>query len=89
MLRPGLDATVAVPSSAAEEAMRALAGQGVRSGGTGAASAAGAAAVLGNPASRSLLGLHDRSAVLLLSTEGPTDPEHYAAVTHGQVSCPA
>lgn len=89
MLRPGLDATVAVPSSAAEEAMRALAGQGVRSGGTGAASAAGAAAVLGNPASRSLLGLDHGSTVLLLSTEGPTDPEHYAAVTQGQVSCPA
>jgi diaminopropionate ammonia-lyase len=89
LLRRGLDATVAVPSSAAEEAMRALAAEGIRSGGTGAASAAGAAAVLGNPASRSLLGLDHRSTVLLLNTEGPTDPEHYAAVTQGQVSCPA
>jgi diaminopropionate ammonia-lyase len=89
LLRPGLDATIAVPSSAAEGAMRALAGQGIRSGGTGAASAAGATAVLGDPASRWLLGLDDRSTVLLLNTEGPTDPEHYAAVTQGQVSCPA
>ena len=93
LLKAGLDATLTVCSSGAEAAMRAQARQGIRSGGTGAASAAGAAAVLGCSSSRSLLGLDHSSTVLLLNTEGPTDPDHYAAVVGDDLdramSCPA
>ena len=70
----GLEACVAVEDPAAEAAMRELAACGMVSGETGAAALAGLRAVMaeGNP-----LGLGGRSTVVLLSTEGATDPEGY------------
>jgi threonine dehydratase len=55
--------------------MRELAGHGLRIGDSGAATLAALRAVAGD----------DRVAgrVLLLATEGPTDPEGYAAVVGG------
>jgi diaminopropionate ammonia-lyase len=67
----GVDAFVAVEDGAAEEAMRVLAGAGVVSGESGAAGLAGLLAY-GDELS---LGAADR--VLLVSTEGATDPVAY------------
>lgn len=75
-----LDAAVSVEDPAAEAAMRDLAAAGIAAGATGAASVAGAAALLGNREARAALGLTGDSTVLVLVTEGVTDPEHQRAV---------
>ena len=68
----GIHATVTVSDPQAHAAMRELAGYGLRIGDGGAATLAAlrVAAGEGRIAGR----------VLLLATEGPTDPEGYAAV---------
>jgi diaminopropionate ammonia-lyase len=75
-----LDATVTVDDAAAAGAMGELAVAGIDAGATGAASAAGAAAVLSDGPVRDRLGLDASSTVLLLVTEGVTDPAHHRAV---------
>ena len=72
------DLFVAIDDEHAEAGMRALAAEGVVSGETGAA-ATGALLAFGADA----LGLGTSSTVLVLSTEGATDPAHYAAVVGG------
>jgi len=79
-LLKGLDACVAIDDAYAEEAMRTLAGCGIVSGETGAAALAGLAALLELPEAteiRTALGLDRKATVLLLVTEGATDPESY------------
>jgi diaminopropionate ammonia-lyase len=76
VLRAGLDAAVAVPDAAARAAghLHAL---GVPSGPCGAAALAGLRAALTGPGAeerRTALGLGPSSVVVLLSTEGVTDP---------------
>jgi hypothetical protein len=61
--------------------MRALEGVGVRAGATGAASAAGAAQVCADRDARERLRLRADATVLLLVTEGVTDPAHHSRVT--------
>jgi len=80
-LKTGIDAFVAISDEAAKEGMRELAQQQVVSGETGAAGLAGI--VQGAKASDvvSALGLGPESRVLLISTEGATDPEAYEAIT--------
>lgn len=82
-LLAGLDASVAIDDSYAEEAMRTLAACGIVSGETGAAALAGLEALLALPdaaAIRTELGLDRNAAVLLLVTEGATDPESYRRI---------
>jgi diaminopropionate ammonia-lyase len=69
----GIDAVVTVEDEGAREAMRALAAEGVVAGETGAA---GAAALLELVAGGELAAAagRERPRVLLLSTEGATDP---------------
>lgn len=74
----GYDLFTAIDDADAEEGMRALAAEGVVSGETGAAPA-GALLALG----AALLGLSPASTVLLLSTEGATDPVAYERIVHG------
>jgi diaminopropionate ammonia-lyase len=77
LLSDGLDALVAVEDAAAERAMRALARIGVDAGETGAAGLAGLSELLGGEweeRARAALGLTTESRVLLLVTEGATDP---------------
>lgn len=82
----GFDAFVAIEDDRAREAMRALARAGVTAGETGAAGLAGltetrlgVAGAVGEH-----LGLGKDSSVLLISTEGATDPEAYTAIVgHG------
>ena len=75
-----LDGAVAVTDEEACAAMKRLHDLGVEAGATGAATTAGADVVLTDPASRQALGIDGGSRVLLLVTEGVTDPSHFADV---------
>jgi diaminopropionate ammonia-lyase len=78
---PAIQATVdvylAVPDDRAREAMRILADAGIVSGESGAAGLAGLLAALEDPAAREALQLDGRARVLVLNTEGATDPGAY------------
>jgi diaminopropionate ammonia-lyase len=80
LLREGLDACVAVGDARAREAMRALAADGIVSGESGAAGAAGLLELCAAGDARAALGLGPQACVLLVSTEGATDPESYARI---------
>jgi len=83
MVRDGYDLFVAIEDRWAEEAMRAAAREGVVSGESGAAGLAALLAILHDPAlapAREALRLGPSSRVLVLNTEGDTDPEHYREV---------
>ena len=82
----GIDAYVAVPDARVPEAMRLLAADGVVAGETGAGGLAGMLALAQEPQmdeARRALGLGAESRVLLLCTEGATDPEAYERLTAG------
>ena len=76
-----LDGALAVTDDEACAAMRRLHDLGVDAGATGAAAVAGAAVLLADPDARAALSLDRGSRVVLLVTEGVTDPAHFAAVT--------
>jgi diaminopropionate ammonia-lyase len=85
-LRTGLDAVVAVGDERARQAMRDLAAAGIVAGETGAASLAGLAELTGGPEAgrlRDALGLTADARVLLLCTEGATDPQAYQQIVGG------
>jgi len=85
-LRAGLDAVVAVADERARQAMRDLAAAGIVAGETGAASLAGLAEATGGREAgrlRRALGLGPESRVLLLCTEGATDPDAYRRIVGG------
>ena len=82
----GIDAYVAVPDARVPEAMRLLAADGIVAGETGAGGLAGMLALVQDAQmqeARSALGLGGASRVLLLCTEGATDPEAYERLTAG------
>lgn len=84
-LQGGLSASLAISDAQAEEAMRLLAQDGVVSGESGAAGAGGLLALVSGEdasAARTRLGLTPASTVLVISTEGATDPEAYARIVH-------
>jgi diaminopropionate ammonia-lyase len=79
----GTDAFVSMDDIWAKRAMCELADAGVVAGETGAAALGGLRAMLAEESGRSLaaeLGLGRDSTVLLLCTEGATDPENYATI---------
>ena len=76
-LLAGIDASVAIADSYTEEAMRTLAACGIVSGETGAAALAGLEAMM---AARNELELDASSTVLVISTEGATDPQAYERI---------
>lgn len=76
----GIDAFIAVDDDAARAAMRELATAEVVSGETGAAGLAGLTAAAAVPEIVEALGLSADSRVLLISTEGATDPEAYESI---------
>ncbi|WP_245808194.1 pyridoxal-phosphate dependent enzyme [Deinococcus hopiensis] len=81
VLQGGLSASVALPDGRAEQAVRLLARGAVTSGESGAAGAGGLLELLAGPLAaeaRERLGVTPDSTVLLISTEGATDPEAYA-----------
>lgn len=79
IMRDGIAAFVAVDDARALEAMRSLAADGIVSGETGASGAAGLMEVA--ESKREAAGLDANSRVLLLSTEGATDPAFYERIT--------
>lgn len=79
-VKQGLDALVAIDDAQALDAMRALASAGIVSGESGAAGLGGLLHVLTGPDAserRSSLGVTPQSRILVLSTEGATDPVAY------------
>jgi diaminopropionate ammonia-lyase len=84
VLAAGLSASISIPDEAAKEAMRVLARAGIVVGETGAASLGGLLALTdaqnGNDL-RSRLHLDKRARVLILATEGATDPEAWERIT--------
>ena len=82
----GIDAYVAVPDAEVPEAMRLLAADGVVAGETGAGGLAGLLALSRDASldpARRATGLDAGSRVLLLCTEGATDPEAYERLIGG------
>jgi diaminopropionate ammonia-lyase len=82
----GLDVYLAVEDGRVPEAMRLLARDGIVAGETGAAALAGMLAVIDDPAlapARRALGLGSGRRVLLLCTEGATDPDAYRRLVGG------
>jgi diaminopropionate ammonia-lyase len=84
-LLAGLDAVVAVADERARQAMRDLAAAGIVAGETGAAAPAGLAELICGPDAGGprVLGLGADARVLLLCTEGATDPEAYRRIVGG------
>ena len=82
-LAGGIDCFAAIPDAFAEGAMRRLAATGIVSGETGASGLGGLTALLTDPAAGvacAALGLGPDSSVLVISTEGATDPENYERI---------
>jgi diaminopropionate ammonia-lyase len=83
LLARGIDLFVAVEDERAREAMRLLASAGIVAGESGAAGLAGLLEALSGEqadAARSFLKVDDSTRVLLLVTEGDTDPEAYVRI---------
>lgn len=76
-LLAGMDASVAISDTYVKEAMLTLAACDIVSGETGAAALAGLEAMM---ADGNEIGLDRSSAVLLISTEGATDPQAYERI---------
>ena len=87
MLRDGLRGTITVGDADVEDSMRELAGLGLAIGESGAAPLAALRALAGEAGCaelRETVRLGPETRVLLVATEGPTDPATYrAAVRDG------
>jgi diaminopropionate ammonia-lyase len=82
ILAAGTDVFVAVPDEYADRAMRALAQEGIVSGESGAAGLGGLIAMVDHATveERAAAGLSPGACVLVVNTEGATDPANYHAV---------
>jgi len=84
VLAAGLDWTVAMDDEWAEQAMRVYAGAGLEVGETGASTLGCVLALIDRcPEKRHMLGLDSDAVLLLLVTEGPTDPVNYRRIIEG------
>lgn len=84
VLAAGITAAISIPDDAARQAMRLLAAQGIAVGESGAASLGGLIGLAESPDStnlRSRLHLDKRARVLILATEGATDPTSWEEIT--------
>ena len=84
-LQRGVAGYLAVEDDQAREAMRILAGEGIVSGESGAAGLAGLMELMApaHEAERAELGITAETAILLISTEGATDPAGYREFVRG------
>jgi diaminopropionate ammonia-lyase len=80
LLARGADAFQAIPDEAAADTMRALARLGVVGGESGVAGLAGLRALADDQAAREALGLTADSRVLVIGSEGATDPAVYRSI---------
>lgn len=74
------DVYIAIPDERAREAMRVLAASGIEAGESGAAGLAGLLEIARADKVRDALQLDERAVVLVLNTEGATDPEAYQRI---------
>jgi len=84
-LSAGADFAVAIRDPAAEATMRRLADPApgdpaIEAGASGVAGLAGALSVCADDALRDRFGIDETSRILVIGTEGPTDPEGYARI---------
>jgi diaminopropionate ammonia-lyase len=82
-LRAGVHGTITVEDAEAHAAMRELASAGLAIGDSGAAPLAALHRLATDPeasALRAAVGLTPASRLLLIATEGPTDPDYYARI---------
>ncbi len=89
VLRDGLAGTVVIGDDESHAAMRDLAARSIVAGDCGAASLAGLRALLRDPECAELAsraGLGPSSCVLIVSTEGATDPGSYARTTGARMT---
>ena len=87
LLRGGIDAFVVIDNEHAFEAMRLLTEDGIVSGESGAAGAAGLLELFESDAGgfiRLQLDINESSRILLISTEGATNPELYRHIMAGK-----
>ncbi len=80
VVQAGADVFVAIDDAWTDEAMRALAAVGIVAGESGAASLGALLAAAEDDGLRHAMGLAPAVSVLLVNTEGATDPENYARV---------
>ncbi len=85
LLRVGADFAIAIEDLAAEDAVRRLAeprsgDPAISAGGSGAAGLAGALVACGDPEARTALGIDEASRIVVIGTEGVTDPEWFERV---------
>ncbi len=83
IIRDGMDFFLAIPDRYAIEAMRLYAREGVVSGESGASGLAGLLALTTSPKLKSAaerLGLNRSARILLINTEGDTDPVSYRSI---------
>lgn len=80
VLRKGADAFMTITDAMAADAMRLLADHRIVGGESGVAGLAGFRAATADPALRAALSLDENSRVLLMGTEGATDPAVYRAI---------
>lgn len=80
VVQTGTDVFVAIDDGWTEDAMRALAAVGVVAGESGAATLGAMLAAAADDALGRAVGLTPDASLLLVNTEGATDPENYAAV---------
>ena len=86
VVRDGMDLFLGIEDDHALEAMRAYHRHGITAGESGASALAGLLALLRDDAlapARARLGLGPHSRVLVINTEGATDPENYRRVVTG------
>ena len=88
LLSAGIDVFLAVNDDHARVAMRDLAAAGVESGESGAASLAGLTAA-SSAGFAAQVGLGPEDTVLLVSTEGATDPQAYREILGARTAAPA
>ena len=80
ILDRGAEAFMAIPDEAAAETMRTLAAIGIVGGESGVAGLAGFCLAAADPAMRAALGLDASSRILVIGTEGDTDPVVYERI---------
>ncbi|MBF0279512.1 MAG: diaminopropionate ammonia-lyase [SAR324 cluster bacterium] len=83
ILKDSIELFLAISDDYAEDAMRQFAASGVISGEAGASGLAALLALMKDPAladARKKIGIGEHSRVLLVSTEGDTDPENYQKI---------
>jgi diaminopropionate ammonia-lyase len=79
-LQAGMSGTVTVSDEAVHSEMRTLAGRGLALGDCSAASLAALRALPGSSELSAAVGLGPGTRVLVVATEGPTDPDAYLEV---------